>query len=103
MTLEQRIKLLDAGYTRAEIDIMEPLSDPASEPAPEQAPAAPQPNNPQAADANPPEVTNAAILAAIQQLVTAQQAANLNGTGRGASTDLTPENALAMGVFGNKT
>lgn len=92
MTLEQRIKLLDAGYTRAEIEIMEPLSDPA-----------PEPSNPQAADANPPEVSNAAILAAIQQLVTAQQAANLNGTGRGASTDLTPETALAMGVFGNKT
>ena len=107
MTIEQRIKFLDAGYSKEEI---ESFSDPA--PAPQQdpdpqpgAPAASQPGNPEAPDQGQQGLTVEARLdaltAALQGLVAAQQAQNIKGTGYGG-TQLTPEQALAQGVFGNK-
>lgn len=107
MTVEQRIKLLDAGYTREEI---ESFSGDGADPAPgkvegekDPAPAEEKPSIPE--NDNPGETLESkvdALASFIKGYVAAQQREALNGTGYNGRSGLTAEVALAQGVFGNK-
>ena len=95
MTIAERLELIRAGYTREEIATFEadPEQHKDKDPDPEQH-----------KDKDPePDNGNAAVLAAIANLTKAIQMSNLKSANVGADTTLTPEKALAMGVFGNKS
>ena len=89
MTITERLELIRAGYTREEIASFEP-----------ETPAAPEPETPPAPE---PANNNDAVLAAINNLTKAIQLSNLKAANVGADNTLTPEKALAHGVFGNKS
>jgi hypothetical protein len=105
MTIAERLELIRAGYTREEIATFEaepdtppaPAQEPDTLPAPAQEPETPP------APAQEPDTGNAAVLAAINNLTKAIQMSNLKSANVGADNKLTPEQALAQGVFGNKS
>lgn len=104
MTIAERLELIRAGYTREEISAFE--AEPETPPAPAQEPETPpapaqEPETPPA-PAQEPANNNDAVLAAINNLTKAIQMSNLKSANVGVDTTLTPEKALAMGVFGNK-
>ena len=114
MTLAECIKLLDAGYTREEIDHFDDLypdPDPVSDPDPNPDPVSdPDPNPDPVSDPDPnpnPVVGNdtsgqlAALTAMVQSLTAAVQANNIRASGYGGQK-LSAEEALAQGVYGNK-
>lgn len=70
MTFEQLMKLLDAGFTKAEIMALNGTQEPAPQPEPEPEPApAPQPEQePQPEPAPAPQNDQAAILAKLEEL-----------------------------------
>lgn len=70
MTFEQLMKLLDAGFTKAEIMALNGTQEPAPQPEPEPEPApAPQPEpEPQPEPAPAPQNDQAAILAKLEEL-----------------------------------
>ena len=97
MTITERLELIRAGYTREEIASFEPETPAAPEP---ETPPAPEPETPPAPE---PANNNDAVLAAINNLTKAIQLSNLKAANVGADNTLTPEKALAHGVFGNKS
>ena len=109
MTISERLELIRAGYTREEIATFEADPEQHKDPDPEQHkdPDPEQHKDPdpeQHKDKDPdPDNGNAAVLAAIANLTKAIQMSNLKSANVGADTKLTPEKALAMGVFGNKS
>ena len=105
MTIAERLELIRAGYTREEIATFEadPEQHKDKDPDPEQHKDK-DPDPEQHKDKDPePDNGNAAVLAAIANLTKAIQMSNLKSANVGADTTLTPEKALAMGVFGNKS
>ena len=70
MTFEQLMKLLDAGFTKAEIMALNGTQEPAPQPEPEPEPApAPQPEpEPEPEPAPAPQNDQAAILAKLEEL-----------------------------------
>lgn len=89
MTIAERLELIRAGYTREEIVSFEAESETPPAPAQETPPA--------------PANNNDAVLAAINNLTKAIQLSNLKAANVGADNTLTPEKALAIGVYGNKS
>lgn len=94
MTLDERLTLIRAGYTKEEIQAME---QPAADPAPEQPAADPAPEQ-QAADPAPEQQTPAPaqdpILAALDRLTNTIISRNINQTVT-QPAERTPEDALA--------
>ena len=115
MTIAERLELIRAGYTREEIATFESDPEQHKDPDPEQHndPDPEQHKDPdpeQHKDPDPeqhkdpdPDNGNAAVLAAIANLTKAIQMSNLKSANVGADNKLTPEQALAQGVFGNKS
>lgn len=83
MKLEEIIKLLDAGYTKAEIEQMN-TPDPAPEPAPEPAPD-PAPKE---------EKKDDAVLAELQKLTKAVYAMNIMNSGTDKNAEKSADEAL---------
>lgn len=97
MTITERLELIRAGYTRDEISAFETGAEP-EQPKPEQSkPEQPKPEQPK------PEQDNSAVLKAINDLTKAIQLQNMQKIGLDTPGGVTAEEALAAGVFGNKT
>ena len=92
MTITERLELIRAGYTRDEISAFETGAEP-EQPKPEQS----KPEQPK------PEQDNSAVLKAINDLTKAIQLQNMQKIGLDTPGGVTAEEALAAGVFGNKT
>lgn len=85
MTLDQLLKLIDAGYTKTEIQAMEefpPADETPADPAPEETPAPEAPAPAQPAPAQPAQNTalQDPILQAINKLTDSIMAHNINQT-----------------------
>ena len=82
MTFEQLMKLLDAGFTKAEIMALNGTPAPAPQPEPEPEPApAPQPEpEPQPEPAPAPQNDQAAILAKLEELNQTIIRSNINNS-----------------------
>lgn len=72
MRAEDILKLIDAGFTKADIIGLFSAAEPAADPAPKEPPAPPEP-----APAPAPADNSAAVLAAIDGLTKAIQASNI--------------------------
>ena len=80
MTFEQLMKLLDAGFTKAEIMALNGTPAPAPQPEPEPAPA-PQPEpEPEPKPAPAPQNDQAAILAKLEELNQTIIRSNINNS-----------------------
>ena len=80
MTFEQLMKLLDAGFTKAEIMELNGTQEPAPQPEPEPEPApAPQPE-PEPEPAPAPQNDQAAILAKLEELNQTIIRSNINNS-----------------------
>lgn len=82
MTFEQLMKLLDAGFTKAEIMALNGTQEPAPQPEPEPEPEpAPQPEpEPQPEPAPAPQNDQAAILAKLEELNQTIIRSNINNS-----------------------
>lgn len=82
MTFEQLMKLLDAGFTKAEIMALNGTQEPAPQPEPEPEPApAPQPEpEPEPEPAPAPQNDQAAILAKLEELNQTIIRSNINNS-----------------------
>ena len=82
MTFEQLMKLLDAGFTKAEIMELNGTQEPAPQPEPEPEPEpAPQPEQePQPEPAPAPQNDQAAILAKLEELNQTIIRSNINNS-----------------------
>lgn len=82
MTFDQLMKLLDAGFTKAEIMALNGTPTPAPQPEPEPEPApAPQPEpEPQPEPAPAPQNDQAAILAKLEELNQTIIRSNINNS-----------------------
>lgn len=82
MTFEQLMKLLDAGFTKAEIMALNGTQEPAPQPEPKPEPApAPQPEQePQPEPAPAPQNDQAAILAKLEELNQTIIRSNINNS-----------------------
>lgn len=82
MTFEQLMKLLDAGFTKAEIMALNGTQEPAPQPEPEPEPApAPKPEpEPQPEPAPAPQNDQAAILAKLEELNQTIIRSNINNS-----------------------
>ena len=89
MTINERLELIRAGYTKSDIEAFETGAEP-EQPKPEQ----PKPEQ--------PVQDNSAVLKAINDLTKAIQMQNLQKIGLDTPGGMTAEEALAAGVFGNK-
>ena len=95
MTINERLELIRAGYTKADIEAFETGAEPEpKQPKPEPEPEQPKPE--------PPAQDNSAVLKAINDLTKAIQLQNLQKIGLETPGGMTAEEALAQGVFGNK-
>ena len=95
MTTTELLELIRAGYTKADIEALEKPVEPKPEPKPE--PEQPKPEEPK----KEPEQGNNEVLAAINNLTKAIQMQNLQKIGLDTPGDMTAEQALAAGVWGN--
>lgn len=93
MTITERLELIRAGYTKEEIAAFD---------APEEQKPEEQKPEEQKPDEQKPDAGNNEVLAAIAALTKAIQAQNMQKIGLDSPGTLTPEEALAKGVFGNK-
>lgn len=103
MTIEERLKFIDAGYSRAEIESMEIAAELPKEPAPDEEPkqeaVTEQPHQPEV----PVSDTRMDKLeAALVKLTQAVQASNIINTGVPSAPTLTAEEALASLITDKK-
>ena len=109
MTINERLELIRAGYTKEEISAFETGAEPEQpkpeQPKPEQ-PKSEQPKSEQPKSEQPkpeqPTQDNSAVLKAINDLTKAIQLQNMQKIGLETPGGMTAEEALAQGVFGNK-
>ena len=91
MTINERLELIRAGYTKADIEAFEKGAEP-EQPKPEQ----PKP-------ITDTDITQyQAIMKSINDLTKAIQLQNMQKIGLDTPGGMTAEEALAAGVFGNK-
>ena len=104
MTINERLELIRAGYTKADIEAFETGAEPEpKQPKPEPEPKQPKPEpEPEQPKPEPPAQDNSAVLKAINDLTKAIQLQNLQKIGLETPGGMTAEEALAQGVFGNK-
>lgn len=102
MTINERLELIRAGYTKADIEAFETGTEPEppkpEPPKPEQPKPEPEPPKP---EPEPPAQDNSAVLKAINDLTKAIQLQNMQKIGLDTPGGMTAEEALAAGVFGN--
>lgn len=114
-TKEELFKLIDAGYTKAEIsELFEPASnpDPEPDPEPEQVPAAaaeqPENNIPKNSPSEIPMVTTDSYIKqlqdAVKELTAAVHSQNVkNDDSSGRETVRTDSDIIANVIYGGKT
>ena len=103
MTITERLELIRAGYTKEEIAAFDAPEEqkPEEQKPKEQKPEEQKPEE-QKPEEQKPETGNNEVLAAIAALTKAIQAQNMQKIGLDSPGNLTAEQALAQGVFGNK-
>ena len=112
MTITERLELIRAGYTKEEINLFETGEEPPEkkdqEPPEKKDPEPPKEKDPEQKppkekDPEQPAHDDSAVLKAINDLTKAIQLQNLQKIGLNSPGGTTAEEALAAGVFGNKT
>ena len=101
MKITERIALLRAGYTRAEIDAM--IAEEAAEPETLAEPETPEtPAEPETSK-TPAEPTNTEVLEAIKALTHALENSAIENTGHGTGEAVNTLVDFGNAVFGNKS
>lgn len=101
MTISERLELIRAGYTKADIAAFEDGVEPKEKEQPKQEEKPKEKEQPKQEE-KPKEQDNSAVLKAINDLTKAIQLQNMQKIGLETPGGMTAEEALAQGVFGNK-
>ena len=100
MTINERLELIRAGYTKAEIEAFEKPEEPKKGPEKPKEEPKTEPKEEPKKEPEKPKDDNA-VLTAINNLTKAIQLQNMQKIGLETPGGMTAEEALAAGVFGN--